>query len=110
MYAQSTGMAIILAFGVSLLSGVLEARERFLYTIWDNVIYHRTLDVFYYMTPQLSAMGKSASTLISSFPFSTSPRSALPPQEFNILPFVYSTLSAGVMYALAILIFRRRDY
>jgi ABC-type transport system involved in multi-copper enzyme maturation permease subunit len=110
MYAQSTGMAIILAFGVSLLSGVLEARERFLYTIWDNVIYHRTLDVFYYMTPQLSAMGKSASTLISSFPFSASPRSALPPQEFNILPFVYSTLSAGVMYALAILIFRRRDY
>lgn len=110
MYAQSAGVAIILAFGVSLLSGVLETRELFLYKIWDNIIYHRTLDVLYYITPQLSAMGKSASALISSTPLPASVRSALPAQEFNILPYIYSTLSSGAMYALAVLIFRRRDY
>lgn len=110
MYTQSTGVAIILAFGVSLLSGVLETRELFLYKVWDNIIYHRTLDVLYYITPQLNAMGKSASTLISAIPFPASGWSALPPREFSVMPFVYSTLSAGAMYALAIVIFRRRDY
>jgi ABC-type transport system involved in multi-copper enzyme maturation permease subunit len=110
MYAQSAGVAIILAFGVSLLSGALETREVFLYRIWDNTIYHRMLDVLYYITPQLSAMGKSASALISANPFPASVRGAATPQEFNLLPFFYSTLSAGAMYALAILIFRRRDY
>lgn len=110
MYAQSTGMAIILAFGVSLFSGALETRELFLYRIWDNTIYHRTLDVLYYITPQLSAMGKSASALIGTMPITTTFSPKLSPQEFTLWPFIYSAFSAGAMYALAILIFRKRDY
>jgi ABC-type transport system involved in multi-copper enzyme maturation permease subunit len=109
-YAQSTGVAIILAYLVSLLSGALETRELFLYRVWDNMIYHRTLDALYYITPQLNAMGKSASALISSIPLPASVRAAQTAQEFSMLPFFYSTLSSGAMYTLAILIFRRRDY
>ncbi|MGH2568730.1 MAG: ABC transporter permease, partial [Bacteroidota bacterium] len=107
---QSTGVAIILAFGFSMLASVLETRELLLYKIWDNLIYHRTLDTLYYIVPQLNAMSKSAATLIGKLPVSMTPRTFSTPDSFSILPFIYSTISAAGMYFLAVLYFKSRDY
>ncbi|HEY4611555.1 MAG TPA: hypothetical protein VII11_01065, partial [Bacteroidota bacterium] len=107
---QSTGVAIIMGFGYSILSGMLETREQFLFRVWDNTIYHRSLDVLYYLTPQLDAMKNSAGTLIGKISAPAARQMANIPEEFTILPFIYSTLSAGALYILAILHFKRKDY
>jgi len=106
---QSTGVAIILGFSFSILSGMLETREALLFKVWDNAIYHRTLDLLYYVTPQLDAMSKSAGTIIGKYPISRNLLVKVP-ETFDILPFLYSTLSAGAFYVLAILYFKRKDY
>lgn len=106
---QSTGVAIIVAFGVNVIASLLETREMLLYKIWSNDLYHRALDVLYYVFPQLSAMSKSTSTLIGTLPAMPG-RLANAPEAFTILPFLYSTLSAGAIYALAILHFKKKDY
>ena len=107
---QSTGVAILMGFMFSIFAGALETREFFLYKIWDNSIYHTTLDILYYCTPQLKAMENSAGTLIGVMKLPDIPQFANRPQEFTILPFLYSTLSAGALYVLAILYYRRKDY
>ncbi|MCI0706156.1 MAG: ABC transporter permease [Ignavibacteriae bacterium] len=107
---QSTAVAIIMGFAFSLFSGILETRELVLYKAWDNAIFHRTLDVLYYITPQLDAMKNSAGTLIGTLEIPAARRLANIPESFTILPFVYSTLSATALYSLSIWYFKRKDY
>ncbi len=107
---QSAGVAIIVAFFVNMVGGMLEVRELTLFKIWDNDIYHRTLDVLYYVLPQMSAMTKSTATLIGKIPIPPNARLANMPENFTIVPFLYSTLSAAAMYFLAVLYFKKKDY
>jgi ABC-type transport system involved in multi-copper enzyme maturation permease subunit len=107
---QSAGVAIIVAFFVNMASGMLDVRELTLFKIWDNAVYHRALDVLYYVLPQMSAMTKSTATLIAKLSIPSSARLANMPENFTILPFLYSTLSAGAMYLLAVLYFKKKDY
>ncbi len=108
LISRSTGFAIMLGFVFSLFSSALEYRENTLYALWDNVIYHRTLDAVYYGTPQVSAMLDNAARLIGQLP---RPGALdLAPSEFTILPFVFSLLSASAIYALTAWYFSRQDY
>ena len=107
---QSTGVAIIMGFAFSILSGILETRELILFRIWDNPVYHKALDVLYYMTPQLDAMKNSAGTLIGKLNNPAMRQMTNIPEQFTFLPYLYSTLSAGAFYALSILYFKRKDY
>ncbi|MBI5464161.1 MAG: hypothetical protein HY966_04320 [Ignavibacteriales bacterium] len=97
-------IAVMLAFLYTLVSSGLETRAHGLYRLWDNAIYHRTLDVLYYLLPQFDSMLSHTSLLIGRSPFGTGPA------EFSILPFVYSGLSATLLYAAGCYYFQRQDY
>jgi ABC-type transport system involved in multi-copper enzyme maturation permease subunit len=100
--SQSTGLAVMLGFALQLFSGALEMRETVMFRLWDNVVYHRFLDVLYYLTPQLSAMSKNAATLIGTLPRQSA--------SFDIMPFVYSAFSSSLFCAASIRIFMKKDY
>jgi ABC-type transport system involved in multi-copper enzyme maturation permease subunit len=108
--SRSTAVSIMLAFLYSLFSGALESRQHTLFLLWDNPMFHKTLDVMYYTTPQLNGMIRSASALISSSPLVSMHTSGMPPLEFDLLPFVYSFLSASLFYGIATWYFSRQDY
>jgi ABC-type transport system involved in multi-copper enzyme maturation permease subunit len=107
---KSGGFAIMFGFVYTFFSGALQMREMTLYHWWNNVIYHRTLDAFYYLTPQLSDMLDKASLIIGKFPFGRSPVQEVTASGFDIMPFVYSLLSAALLYGLAAFYFSRQDY
>jgi ABC-type transport system involved in multi-copper enzyme maturation permease subunit len=102
---RSTGFSIMLAFLYTFFSAALESREMALFKIWDNEVYHTALDVLYYITPQLSSMLDNASRVIGELPMG--PNSG---HAFDLLPFVYSLLSASALYALSIRYFAKQDY
>lgn len=109
LLTRSQGFAIMLGFLFWFLSSALETRVLGLYKLWDNVIYHRTLDTLYYVTPQISGMLENATRLIGKNPFDR----MLGPQataDFTIMPFIYSFLSASAIYALAARYFSKQDY
>jgi ABC-type transport system involved in multi-copper enzyme maturation permease subunit len=66
LITRSSGFSILLAFVFSFVSLVLEARERGLYLLWDNVVYRRILDAFYYLTPQLNAMLDNSTRVVGN--------------------------------------------
>jgi len=107
LVARGSGFAIMLAFIYSFFAGALEMREVGLYRLWDNVVYHRVLDALYYCTPQLTGMMNSANRLIAELPMSPLLHT---PNEFTIMPFVYSFLSASAFYAAGAYYFSRQDY
>jgi ABC-type transport system involved in multi-copper enzyme maturation permease subunit len=104
LITRSAGFSILITFSFALISSVLETREKFLYLLWDNNIYHRILDVFYYLTPQLNAMLENSSRVISNNLL------IFNPVEFTFMPFLYSLLSASLLYGLSIWYFSRRDF
>jgi ABC-type transport system involved in multi-copper enzyme maturation permease subunit len=103
---RSAGFSIMFAFLYTFFSSALESRTKILYQIWNNDIYHTTLDVLYYCTPQLSAMLENSSRIIGKMPFPPDQLS----QTFDILPFVYSLLSSAAIYALASFQFAKQDF
>ncbi len=100
--SHSGGIAIMTAFVIHILSGVLETRTLLLFPIWDSALYHRFLDALYYLIPQVSGMSKNASYIVGALPKNTG--------SFDMMPFVYSTLSAAFFYFLALQLFSKRDY
>jgi ABC-type transport system involved in multi-copper enzyme maturation permease subunit len=104
LITRSAGFSIMIAFSFALISWGLEVRERGLYLLWDNAVYHRLLDAFYYLTPQLNAMLENSSRVIGKNPFIPSP------PEFTFMPFVYSLLSTCLLYGLSVWYFSRQDY
>jgi len=101
LITRSSSFSILLAFVFSFVSLVLEARERGLYLLWDNVVYQRVLDVFYYITPQLNAMLENSTRVVGRLPYAP---------EFTIMPFVYSFFSTLLLYSLSAWYFSRQDY
>ncbi|MBM4160031.1 MAG: hypothetical protein FJ217_02925 [Ignavibacteria bacterium] len=109
LVTRSQALAIMLGFLFWFLAGALESRQAGLYNLWSNDIYRRTLDVIYYVTPQVSGMLQNATRLIGMNPYDR----MLGPQavsDFSIMPFVFSLLSASAIYALASWYFSRQDY
>jgi ABC-type transport system involved in multi-copper enzyme maturation permease subunit len=104
LITRSAGFSIMIAFSFALVSWGLELREKGLYLLSDNVIYHRLLDALYYLTPQLNAMLDNSSRVIGKNPF-------IPyPAEFTFMPFLYSFLSSSLLYGLSVWYFSRQDY
>jgi ABC-type transport system involved in multi-copper enzyme maturation permease subunit len=101
---RSAGISIMLAFAFSIISWGLELREKGLYRIWDNVIYHRLLDALYYLTPQLNAMLDNSTRVVGKLPFIPNP------VEFTFMPFIYSFFSTSLLYFLSCWYFSRQDY
>jgi len=104
LITRSAGFSILIAFSFALISWGLELREKLFYLLWDNPVYHRLLDAFYYLTPQLNAMLANSSRVIGKDPLT--PYSA----EFTFMPFIYSLFSASLLYGLSIWYFSRQDY
>jgi len=104
LLTRSAGFSILIAFSFQLISWGLELRERGLYLISDNVIYHRFLDTIYYITPQISAMLENSSRVIGNNPFSFNAT------EFTFMPFLYSLFSTSLLYGISYWYFSRQDY
>jgi ABC-type transport system involved in multi-copper enzyme maturation permease subunit len=104
VWTRSAIFAIIFGLIFSFVSVGLELREKGMYKIWNNEIYHRALDVLYYVTPQLDGMLTNASRLIGHMP---GIEEATP---FSFMPFVYSIGSAALYYVLSIRYFSRQDF
>jgi ABC-type transport system involved in multi-copper enzyme maturation permease subunit len=104
IWTRNAIMSIVIGLFFSFVSIGLEGREKGLYKLWDNGIYHRALDAFYYLTPQLDGMLSNAARLIGQVPFS---------QEqvaFTPAPFLYSLGAAAIFYGLSIYYFTSRDF
>jgi ABC-type transport system involved in multi-copper enzyme maturation permease subunit len=104
LITRSSGISIMLAFAFSIISWGLELREKGLYRLWDNAVYHRLLDALYYLTPQLNAMLENSSRVIGKNPFIPSPA------EFTFMPYLYSFFSTSLLYGLSVWYFSRQDY
>jgi ABC-type transport system involved in multi-copper enzyme maturation permease subunit len=104
LITRSTGFSIMFAFIFSIISWGLELREKGLYRLWDDVVYHRLLDTLYYLTPQLNAMLENSTRVVGKLPFNPNP------VEFTFMPFIYSFFSTALLYGLSIWYFSRRDY
>lgn len=106
--SNSTGFAIMFALIFWFFSSALHLREMALYIWWDNVVFHRILDILYYATPQVSPMLESATKLIGP---DILKRPTLTEQSgFDVLPFLYSLLSSSLLYGLSAWRFSRKDY
>jgi ABC-type transport system involved in multi-copper enzyme maturation permease subunit len=104
VWSRNAILSIIFGLFFSFTSIGLEAREKGLYQIWDNVIYHRALDAIYYLTPQLDGMLSNATRLIGQIPFGQEQAT------FTIAPYLWSLASATLFYALSIYYFSKQDY
>jgi ABC-type transport system involved in multi-copper enzyme maturation permease subunit len=104
MITRSTGFSIMIAFMFMLISWGLELREKGLYILWDNVVYHRLLDALYYLTPQINGMLSNSTLIVGKNPFT-------PVQmEFTFMPFLYSFFSMAFLYSISIWYFSHQDY
>lgn len=104
LVTRSAGISVMLAFMFALISTGLELREAGLYHLWENALYHRTLDILYYITPQLEGMSSSATATIALLPISTFPT------QFRVAPFVFSFASSIGWYAVSAWYFSRQDF
>lgn len=84
-------------------SVLLEIREFTLYQLWENPAFHSALNFIYYVLPQFKSMSNNILQLSVTF---------LNPvlHRFDPFPFVYSLLSAFIIYGFAIVYFSRRDF
>ncbi len=95
-----------IAFGLffSFTSIGLESRQIGLYSIWNNVVYHRFLDVLYYLTPQLDGMLSNAARFMGEMPLT-------PIQvPFSWLPYLCSLGSSILFFSLSAYYFSTRDF
>lgn len=104
LWSRNAILSIVFGLFFSFTSIGLENRENGLYLVWNNVLYHRFLDVLYYITPQLDGMLSSAGRLIGQMPF--------PQQQasFSPAPFLFSLGSSVVFYSLSAYYFSSRDF
>ena len=104
LITRSSGLTIMLAFIFRIISWGLEAREMGLYRLWDNVVYHRSLDALYYLTPQLDAMLDNSTRVIGKLPYIPNA------PDFTFMPFIYSLFSTCLLYGLSVWYFSRQDF
>jgi len=104
LITRSAGFCIMLTFAFTIISWGLELREKGLYILWDNIIYHRFLDALYYLTPQFSAMLDNSTRVIGKNPFIPNP------PDFNFMPFVFSFFSSCLLYSLSSWYFSKQDF
>lgn len=104
MWTRNTILSIVFGLFFAFTSIGLEGRQNGLYHLWDNQVYHRLLDLFYYLTPQLDGMLSNAGRVMGQVPL-------IGIQEtFSIVPYVLSLGSATLFYALSVYYFSRQDF
>ncbi|MBI3787874.1 MAG: hypothetical protein HY276_06400 [Ignavibacteriales bacterium] len=106
---RSGGFSIMFTFVIYFLSSLLRVRKATIFRLWDNVVFHRTLDAIYYIFPQMGEMLDSSARLIGTNPLEQIRNPLLEPSS-PYLPFLYSFISATVIYALAIRYFQKQDF
>ena len=104
LWTRSAVFSNIVGLMFSFVSTGLELREKTMYKVWDNAIYHRFLDACYYCTPQLDGMLTNAGKLIGRLPLSEEP------SAFSASPFLYSIASATLFYWLSVRYFTKQDF
>ena len=104
LITRSAAFSIMLTFAFTIISWGLELREKGLYILWNNTLYHRFLDALYYLLPQFDAMLDNSTRIIGKSPFIPNP------PDFTFMPFVYSFFSTCLIYFLSIYYFSRQDY
>ncbi len=104
IWSRNAILSILFGLLFSFVSIGLESRESGLYKLWDNSVYRRLLDGFYYVTPQLDGMLNNAGRLIGHMPFSH--ESAI----FNLSPYLYSLGASALFYWLSVYYFSTRDF
>ena len=98
VWSRNAVVAIIAAFLYLIIIGsVLYHRQQGLYMISENQVFRTTIDMVYYVLPQLSALQDSIAKQIMG-------------REFDWLPYLQSTLSAGAIYSGAAAILHKRDF
>jgi ABC-type transport system involved in multi-copper enzyme maturation permease subunit len=110
LISNSTGFSIMFALIFHFVSSALAVRERVLYPWWDNMIFHRFLDVLFFGTPQISPMIESAAELIGGDMMRRSVSLDPSPAGFDPWCFVFSFFSSALLYAVAAWYFSRKDY
>lgn len=110
LITRSSGFSIMFSFIIYLLSGLLRYRTTSLYRLWDNTVFHRTLDSFYYAFPQVSEMLDNSALLIGTSPFDQMRPAIVDQASSPYAPFLYSLISATVIYALAVRFFSKEDF
>jgi ABC-type transport system involved in multi-copper enzyme maturation permease subunit len=104
LITRSAGFSIMLTFAFTIIAWGLELREKGLYMLWDNTLYHRFLDGLYYGLPQFDAMLANCTRIIGKNPFNATVA------DFTFMPFVYSFFSSCLLYGLSLWYFSRQDY
>ncbi|MBI3586833.1 MAG: ABC transporter permease subunit [Ignavibacteriales bacterium] len=110
LITRSGGFSIMFSFIIYMLSGLLRYRTTSLYRLWDNTVFHRTLDSIYYAFPQVGEMLDNSALLIGTSPFDQLKSALVDQPSSPYLPFLYSFISATVIYALAIRYFSKEDF
>ena len=104
LWSRNTILSIAFGLFFSFTSIGLENRENGLYLLWNNVVYHRFLDVLYFATPQLDGMLSNAARLIGEMP------SPMQQAAFTVVPYLYSLGSSVLFFGLSTYYFSTRDF
>jgi ABC-type transport system involved in multi-copper enzyme maturation permease subunit len=104
IWSRSTLFALLIFYAFCFVSTGLEFRSQIFYSLWNNQLYHRLIDIFYYALPQLDGMLADASDTLRHPAFG---------QALSTIPahhFLYS-LAVGIGYLiLAVTTFAKNDY
>jgi hypothetical protein len=104
VWSRNTLFALLIFYVYCFVSTGLEFRSEIFYPLWNNQLYHRLIDIFYYGLPQLDGMLANAADVLRH-PELWQALSTLPVQHFLF------SLAIGVCYfILAVTIFGKNDY
>ncbi len=95
---RSSGFTIMFSFiYIFILDGLLCNRERILFQLFPNKVFHYIFDGLYYILPQLSDIQKNTVLLISG-------------SAMNPYPFYYTTASGAAALIVAAILFQKKDF
>lgn len=98
VWSRNAVVSIIAAFLYLIVVGsMLYHRQQGLYMISENQVFRSSIDVMYYLVPQLSALQDCIAKQIMG-------------RETDWMPYLQSTLSAGAFYTAAAALLHKRDF
>jgi ABC-type transport system involved in multi-copper enzyme maturation permease subunit len=104
LWSRNTILSIVSGLFFAFASIGLEGRQHGLYFLWDNQVYHRVLDVFYYLTPQIDGMLTNAGRVMGQMPM------VQVQESFSIAPYLYSLGASALFYLLSVYYFTKQDF
>jgi ABC-type transport system involved in multi-copper enzyme maturation permease subunit len=104
VWSRNTLFSILIFYIYCFISTGLEFRSAVLYPYWNNVLYYRLIDCFYYGLPQLDGMLADAANAL---------RHPAVGQAFSTMPVhhFFFSLAVGICYlGFAVAVFQKGDY